>query len=128
MPRKNTYGDNLREWETTLDALDAHASELPQLEGARVKLTDLIDKLRALLTEQALHRANKQQASKRLLATLKQGSKVTTMVRAVLTEFYGNTNERLAEFGIQPRRTRSHKPVPDPEPEPIEPPPPPPVE
>lgn len=121
MPDKNTYGEHLKKWETTLDALEANAGELPQLEGARAKLTDLIGKLRELLKEQALHRANKQQTSKRLLTVFSQGRKVTTMVRAVLKEHYGNTNEKLVEFLIQPRRTRSRKPVADPEPEPPQP-------
>jgi len=118
MPDSNSYGDHLKEWETTLTALQANAGDLPQLEWAANQLSSLITELREHLAEQALHRANKQESSKRLLATFNQGKKITTSVRAVLKVVYGNTNERLVEFGIQPRRTRSRKPVPDPEPEP----------
>jgi hypothetical protein len=125
MPKKNRYGDHLKEWETMDAAVGANADDLPQLEAARAKLATLLDELRGLLTEQAAHRANKQQASKRLRSVSTRGRKVTSMMRAVIREFYGNTNEKLVEFGIQPRRTRSRKPVADPQPEPAKPPSPP---
>jgi hypothetical protein len=122
-----TYGDHLKEWQMMDAALTANADELPQLAASHAKLAGLLAEFRQLLQEQAALQAGKQQASQGLLSVVGKGSKVMTAVRAVLREFYGHTNEKLVEFGIQPRRTRSRTPVPDPEPEPepIEPPAPP---
>ena len=112
------YGDNLKEWEKMDGALTANADDLPQLAASHVKLANLLEDFRQLLQQQAALQAGKQQTSKQLLSVVVKGRKVMTAMRAVLKEFYGHTNEKLVEFGIQPRRTRSRKPVPDPEPEP----------
>jgi hypothetical protein len=122
MSKKNRYGDHLKEWETMDTALGNNAAELPQLADARAELEVLLDELRDLLTQQAVYRASKQQKSKRLLVVMSQGKKVNSMIRAVLRQFYGHTNQKLWEFGIQPLGTRPRKPGPEPQPEPTEPP------
>ena len=129
MPKKNRYGDHLKAWETMEAAVAANAADLPQLDAAHGKLAGMLDELRTSLNEQAALRAGKQQTTKRLRAAVVKGSKVLAMMRSVIKEHYGNSSEKLLEFGIMPRRSRSGKTVPDPEPEPTTPkPPPPPVE
>ena len=125
MPRKNRYGDHLKEWETMDTALSNNADDLPQLAGARAKLEELLEELRDLLAHAAMQRASKQQTSKRLLVVASRGKKVATSIRAVLKEFYGHTNQKLWEFGIPPLRVRSRTAEPEPQPEPPEPPSPP---
>lgn len=122
MPSKNRYAEHLKEWETTQAAVTANAAELPQLEIGRVKLDGLLAEFRDLLAQQAVHKANKQQVSRRLRSVVSRGSKVTAMMRAVLKEHYGITNEKLAEFGMQPFRARPRKTESKPEPKPTEPP------
>jgi hypothetical protein len=125
MPSKNRYAEHLKEWETTLASVTANAADLPQLEILRVKFAGMLDEFRELLKRQAVHRAEKQQVSKRLRTVVSQGSKLNTVMQSTLREHYGNTNEKLVEFGVQPRRARSRKPAPEPQPEPTEPPSPP---
>jgi CHASE3 domain sensor protein len=118
MPETNRYGDHLKEWEKMDAALTANADDLPQLAGSRSKLADLLEDFRQLLQQQAAFQAGKQQASQGLQSVVGNGSKLMTAIRAVLREFYGHSNEKLVEFGIQPLRTRSRRPVPEPEPTP----------
>lgn len=125
MPAKNRYAEHLKEWEAMDAAVAANAADLPQLDGARAKLEVMLDEFRELLNEQAVLRASKQQRSKRLQAAVAKGRKTLSMMRSVIKEHYGHTSEKLLEFGIMPRRTRSGKAVPDPEPQPTEPPSPP---
>jgi hypothetical protein len=117
MPKKNSYADHLKEWEDTVASVAANASDLPQLEGARVQLEQMLVELRELLKQQAVHTANKQQVSKRLRRLTADGKKKSAMMRAVLKDHYGNTNEKLVEFGVQPFRVRRRKPAEEPNPE-----------
>jgi hypothetical protein len=125
MPRKNRYGDHLKEWETMDTALRNNAAELPQLAGAHEKLQELLAELQDLLAQAAMQRASKQHTSKRLVVVSAKGRKAATSIRAVLKEYYGHTNQKLWEFGIQPLRTRSRTAEPEPQPEQPEPPSPP---
>ena len=117
MPKKNSYADHLKEWEDTVASVAANASDLPQLEGARVQLEQMLVELRELLKQQAVHTANKQQVSKRLRQLTADGKKKSAMMRAVLKDHYGNTNEKLVEFGVQPFRVRRRKSAEEPNPE-----------
>jgi hypothetical protein len=95
--------------EHILAALDANAAELPHLEVHRNLIRELLDLIRLLTNEQDLHRANKQQSSKRLQGALDEGRKVLTVVRVTLKQHYGSANEKLQEFGVQPFRGRSRE-------------------
>jgi hypothetical protein len=127
MAVKNRYADNLKDWEMLQTSAAANAADLPLPPGALAKLDAALTELRALLAEQAVHKANKQTTSKRLRSALNRGRKVVTMMRGVIKEHYGIDNEKLAEFGIQPLRIRARRPAaePEPQPEPTAPPQPP---
>jgi hypothetical protein len=120
MPRGNSYAANLKEWEDTLASVAANAAELPQLEVQRAKLEKALGELRELLQTQAVHRSSKQQASKRMQTLLATGKKTATSIQAVLKEHYGNTNEKLVEFGVPPLRARRRKAVAGTNPQPPE--------
>jgi hypothetical protein len=125
MASKNRYAEHMKEWETTLASVAANAADLPQLEIARGKLAGMLEEFRELLKLQALHRAEKQQVSKQVQTVVAKGRTLNSVIQATLREHYGKTNEKLVEFGVQPRRARSRKPAPEPQPEPTEPPSPP---
>ncbi len=118
MPKRQSYAEHLKEWEDTVASVAANASDLPQLEGARVQLEQMIAELRVLLNQQAVHTANKQQTSKGLRRLVTSGKKKAAMMRSVLKEHYGHTNDKLVEFGVQPLRTRRRKPPTSEEPNP----------
>jgi hypothetical protein len=94
----------------------ANAADLPQLADAQERLELMLTELRELLAQQAALRASKQQVSKRLRTLAAGGRKVVTMVQSVLKERYGHGNDKLLEFGVQPRRARRQRSEPGPEP------------
>lgn len=111
MSIKTTYAENTKEWEGLLRALVANLAQLPQLEGARLKLEGLLAGFRDLAAQQAVHQAAKQEMSKQLQALMRDGRKTATMIRAVLKEHYGHDSEKLVEYGVQPFRARVRKPA-----------------
>ena len=126
---KQSYAESSKEWEGLLRALVANLAQLPQLEGARVKLEGLLAGFRDLAAQQAVHQAAKQETSRQIQALVRDGRKTATMIRAVLKEHFGHDSEKLVEFGLQPLRARVRKatakppaeepaPVPAPDPQP----------
>lgn len=106
---KQSYAENGKEWEGLLRSLVANIAQLPQLEGARVKLEGLLAGFRDLAAQQAIHQAAKQEVSKQIQALVRDARKTATMIRAVLKEHYGHDSEKLVEFGVQPFRARIRK-------------------
>jgi hypothetical protein len=111
---KQSYAGQANEWEKMIRSLIANLAQLPQLEGARVKLEGLLGSFRDLAAQQALHQATKQEMSKQIQAVMRDGRKTASMIRAVLKEHYGNDSEKLVEFGVQPFRARVRKPAEEP--------------
>ncbi|MBW8877138.1 MAG: hypothetical protein JF614_19400 [Acidobacteria bacterium] len=107
-------------WERILVSLLANIADLPHLEAPRAKLQALLEEVRTLVTQQDLHAASKQQISQRLKTLLADGKKLSTFLRTGVKEHFGNRNEKLVEFGVQPfRRAKVVKaPVPTPAPVP----------
>jgi len=101
-----TYAENMREWQELLASTDANAGELPELELQREFLRNLVNQALSLLTEQALHRANKQQTSRRLQTVMGKATVLVTSMRGVIRQHYGSRNDKLVEFGLQPFRGR----------------------
>lgn len=118
-PRKRaTQTEAIGDWQKLLGMLEAHVTEIPQLEPFRAKLGTLVGQALDLTKQQADHRANKQDASKQLRQVTKSGRRLAAVVREVLKEHYGVSEEKLAAFGLQPFRGRSRKDQPSPTPEP----------
>lgn len=49
---------------------------------------------------------------------LVQGRKLATVLRTSVREHYGNRNQKIAEFGLQPLRLRPTRPEDNPLPQP----------
>ena len=109
-----TYAENMREWQELLASTDANAGELPELELQREFLRNLVNQALSLLTEQALHRANKQQTSRRLQTVMGKATVLVTSMRGVIRQHYGSRNDKLVEFGLQPFRGRPRPEAPPP--------------
>ncbi|HYX23378.1 MAG TPA: hypothetical protein VFC23_04430 [Thermoanaerobaculia bacterium] len=117
--QQTRYADFITQWERILVSLLANIAELPHLEAPRAKLQALLEEVRTLVTQQDLHAASKQQISQRLKTLLADGKKLATFLRTGVKEHFGNRNEKLVEFGVQPfRRVKVVKPVPTPAPQP----------
>jgi hypothetical protein len=100
------YSDFFARWERLLVALLANIAELPHLEVPRGKLQALLDEVRALVSQQDVHAASKQLVSQRLKVALADGKKLATFLRTGVKEHFGNRNEKLVEFGVQPFRRK----------------------
>ncbi len=115
------YADFVTRWEKLIVALLANTADLPHLEVPRTKLQGLLDEVRSLVTQQDVHAAAKQQISQRLKNVLADGRKLATFLRTGIKEHFGNRNEKLVEFNVQPFRRKKAEPVvkpPQPEPPP----------
>ena len=120
MSRETTYLGFLGDMERLNAALIANAAELPQLEGVRVQLEQLLNLARETVQEQAALIARKQDASQRLGRLMRDGQRVVTAARKILQAHYGLNSEKLAEFGVPPFRGRNRQTEPE-EPEPTPP-------
>jgi hypothetical protein len=121
--QQTRHSDVITDWEQTNVSVAANINEVPHLEAPRAKLQTTLEEVRSLLTQQDLHAAAKQQVSQRLRILLADGRKLATFLRTGIKEHFGNRNEKLVEFGIQPFRRRKREvvvvtkpPVPTPEP------------
>ena len=106
MAELNSYAEVVTRWERELTALERNIAEVPQAELPRQKLQGILREIRELSTEQKALAARKQEASKRIQALIVQGRKISTVLRILVREHYGNRNEKLAEFNLQPFRGR----------------------
>jgi hypothetical protein len=122
MPTKQkatTYTAMIGDWQNLLGMLEAHVTEVPQLEPFRAKLGTLLGQALDVTKSQADLRANKQAASKQLRQLAGSGRRLAAVVRSALKEHYGASEEKLAAFGMQPFRGRTRKvAAPDPTPSP----------
>jgi hypothetical protein len=57
--------------------------------------------------EQSYHEAERQRATREMQEALTEGEKTATFLRMGIKLVYGNDNDKLLEFGIQPLRRRS---------------------
>lgn len=120
MSKSQSYAASVNEWEEWLAALERNIKDLPQLEVPRDRLQTIVNQIRAFAADQVVHTAERQQATKRVDFLLVQGRKLVTVIRTAVREHYGNRNEKLAEFGLQPfrgrpSRTTEDNPLPQPE-------------
>ena len=112
-PTKKTRSKILRQkekfqvWRNVATATAANASDLPGTETRLASLEGTITEVDTILSEQVTFQASKQVTSQRLKTLVNQGDKLTTVLKAMARQHYGNGNDKLVEFGIQPLRSRT---------------------
>jgi len=137
-PTKKTRSKIVRQkekfqvWRNTATATAANASELTGTETRLTALEGVLTEVDKILSNQSTFQASKQMTSQRLKTLVNQGDKLTTVLKAMARQHYGNGNDKLVEFGIKPLRSRTKPTVvpstpPPPETAPAGPPPPPPA-
>jgi hypothetical protein len=118
MSESNSYAETVTGWEQEIIAAERNAGDIPQAEITREKLQGVLGEIRGFAAEQAVLTANKQEATKRIYLLLAKGRKISTLLRTIVREHYGNRSEKLAEFGMKPLRGRPRNPdTPNPIPE-----------
>ncbi len=106
--------DNIDHWEQVVTASDGKP-ELTYLEAPCQELKTILTEVRSLRIQQDAQKAIAQQTSQEIAKRMTEGRHLATRIREGLRSVYGNTSEKLVEFGITPRRKRSRKPGAPPE-------------
>ena len=104
--RSARLGDRRKVWRTVSGSVAANAAELPQAAIPVAALDKILAEADQIFVDQAAFRASKQLSSKRLVTLFEQGDKLTTVLKVIARQHYGNGSDKLVEFGIQPLRTR----------------------
>jgi hypothetical protein len=97
------------DWQRLHGLVEANKADLPQLEPFLAKLGTVLAQAVEVSKQQGAMRAAKQEASKSLRKLTSQGNRLAALMRSALLEHYGITEEKLAEFGLQPFRGRTRK-------------------
>jgi hypothetical protein len=105
--KTQALGAQFKEWRNVATATAANAAELPPTAVQLTALNGVLGEVDKILADQAAFRANKQMASQRLKSLVNQGTKLTTVLKAIAKQHYGHGNDKLVEFGIQPLRSRT---------------------
>ncbi|HKH45955.1 MAG TPA: hypothetical protein VKM72_14935 [Thermoanaerobaculia bacterium] len=80
--------------------------ELPHLKSRLDRLDELLALLRELTAEQARLTAARQEVSKQIAELTDKTQKLMTFLDAAVKQHYGRRSEKLAEFGLQPFRSK----------------------
>jgi len=114
MARERTQSGKLGEWSRLGVTVRANIADLPHLDTPVSQLEALLAQGVGLTKEQSAFRASKQERSQQLQSVLATGTRLATLLRSAVTQHYGPTSEKLAEFGLQPFRGRKAKPASEP--------------
>jgi hypothetical protein len=104
--RSVRLGDRRKIWRTVSGSVAANATELPQAAIPLAALDKILTEVDQIFVDQAAFRASKQVTSQRLQTLFDQGDKLATVLKVIVKQHYGNGNDKLVEFGVQPLRTR----------------------
>lgn len=106
---KTRYGDHWKEWDHFVKAVETNVNELPHLAAAHADLIAVLSNVRLLISQQGALRASKQEISKQIKAAMQEGRRIANFLRVGIIHHYGPANEKLAEFGLLPFRSRSRQ-------------------
>jgi|GEM_PF-1525224 len=87
-------------------AVAANIEELPFLESSLARLDTLLALLPDLEVQQASLTARRQEVSKQIAEATDEAQKLLTFLDAAVKQHYGRSSEKLAEFGLQPFRSK----------------------
>ncbi|HEX7185170.1 MAG TPA: hypothetical protein VF756_25315 [Thermoanaerobaculia bacterium] len=108
MPNQSN-GELMSEIRHTLNAVAANQADLAFLVDQTVELTAVLEGAEDARKRQDQFKGQVQQATRDLEAFLKQGQELLTRIRNGIRTRYGLKSEKLAEFGMQPRRPPQRK-------------------
>jgi hypothetical protein len=118
MSKETTLKGKFGDLQRLMAALSANSADLPHLEGSREQLEVLVGRALEAAGRQAVHTAEKQEATQQLNSFLVESLRLANVLRLAVKQHYGIESEKLAEFGLQPFRGRPRKSRTAPEPPP----------
>jgi hypothetical protein len=117
MPR-TSQADFFTEADGLLVSVAANAADLAHLEGNRTQLATALEGAKGASIRQAAFKAQFQQATRDLEGFLAELKEQATRMRNGIRHQYGLKGEKLAEFGLQPRRKQQRSKAKEPGPAP----------
>jgi hypothetical protein len=109
MAKLQRYLNALNGWEQVAKAQEASATEIPHMEAPLAKLRGLLEQARILTADHHNLTATKQDVSKNLQKTIRQGQKLVDLMRTAAVEHFGADSEKLVEWGVVPFRGKARK-------------------
>ena len=100
------YAVTRQKMELKSRALAANIEEFPHFRSQVARLDTLLALLKELTAEQARLTASRQEVSKRIAEVNDEAQKLMTFLDVAVKEHYGKSSEKLAEYGMQPFRSK----------------------
>jgi hypothetical protein len=100
----NSRADLLKECRTTTKVVELNADDLDYAQGDRELLAHTVAEIEAADVRQKHHKFQFQQASRDLDQLTSRARDLLLRLRNAVRAKYGMTAEKLAEFGLNPRR------------------------
>ena len=111
MAEEAQYMHSVNGWEKMDTAVVANRQQVGHLESSLEELRALGQTARNLYAQHAALTATKQQIWKELQAVIQNGNAILKFLREGVRAQYGKNNDKLIEFGVQPFRGITRKPV-----------------
>ena len=102
----NAQGKVFRSWEGSLNACDAQAARLPNVEPLKTALKDILTQARQVKAQQEESQAKVQSLTQELNELIKNGQEAARRLRGYAKSQLGTKNELLVQFGAAPIRHR----------------------
>lgn len=103
----NSRADLLKECRTTVTVVELNTTDLEHAQGDREILAGTVAQIEDADIRQKHHKFQFQQASRDLERLTALARDLLLRLKNAVRAKYGMTSEKLAEFGLNPRRSRS---------------------
>jgi uncharacterized coiled-coil DUF342 family protein len=109
MSEARMYMNKVNGWEKIDAAITSNDPEVEHLVFRLPALRDKSQRMRSLYAEHAALAASRQAITQEMQTLIEEGDQIFRMLREGLKDHYGKRNEKLVEFGVEPRRTPDEK-------------------
>jgi hypothetical protein len=103
MSQPQSFKDNLTDWQSLVENLKPHLTDMPALAADHAALTAVVTQAHALESQQDLHKANLRDVNQQRNTIAAQGRTLRSRLATGLKLTLGSQSERLLEFGVNPR-------------------------
>lgn len=103
---ESSYDNTIGGWERLLAAVDQYREMFPAAESCRAALEWHLQEAKAAKARQTLYSTERQRATLDLRLEMTAGLEAASRLRSLAISVLGTRDERLAQFGVAPRRNR----------------------
>ncbi|HEY0512081.1 MAG TPA: hypothetical protein VGH73_09265 [Thermoanaerobaculia bacterium] len=103
---KVALAESLADWESLIVNASVHAADDPELSQHLEELRSILKRAQETEALRLRLNADRQVATRTLGDAKAQGKRLTSRIRSKLKAIHGLDSERLASFGMRPRRSR----------------------